>query len=101
MKNEHYAAEQLWLQEFVSFSRKVEVPTRAERQITESGIGLPEVFDVLENGEIIWTDREFEWCRFKIEGKTCDDEKIEVCGRFNSSELFVVIDEVTHSGSQP
>jgi hypothetical protein len=98
MANERYAAEQLWLQEYVGFTRAVETTTQAERQMALAGIGLPEVFDVMENGEIVWADREFEWCRFILVGRNCDDEEIEVCGRFSSSEFFVVIDEVTHTG---
>ena len=98
MAKSNYAAEQLWLQEFVEFTHAVEVTTRASRQMKEGSIGLPELFDFLENGEMTWADREFEWCRFSMYGRNCDDEKIEVCGRFSSSEFFVVIDDVTHAG---
>lgn len=94
MAKEQYEAEQLWLNEYIKYSTSVEISATAARQMAKANIMLPEIFDVLENGIVDWAERDSEYCEFTVIGRNCDEELIEVSGRFQSSTLLVAIDQV-------
>ncbi|WP_299613542.1 hypothetical protein [uncultured Tateyamaria sp.] len=91
MARENYKAEQLWLNGYFEHVDIFDLGMEAEFQMRQSGVTLPEVLDVLANGDVEWADRHHEGCAFVISGRNCDDEEIKICGGFNSGIEMVSV----------
>lgn len=83
----NYKAEQLWISEWVQFANDLELPLQVQKVMEERQITLDDAFDVLENGTVIWAERGRENCEFMMTGRNCDEEEIQVYGRFSSTNL--------------
>lgn len=91
MERENYKAEQLWLHAYFDNIQVLDLDLDAEIQMTNSGVTLPEVLDVLKSGTVTWAERDYDGCCFEITGRNCDDDKITILGMFRSEIEMVTV----------
>lgn len=95
MKSSEFAAEEIWLQSFVSYQGDICFEIDAQLSMARHNVTIPEIYHVLRNGSVIYSERENVGSKIIVTGSNCDEEEIYVHAEMVSEMMHVSVIRVS------
>ena len=90
MEGRHLEKKHLWLKAYLA-SASYDVPVATQYVMRRLGVDLLDIDQVVESGDVLWENTEYDVSHFAVIGRNCDDQCFKVFGWFEAVTMTFTI----------